>query len=161
MTIALFAGSFDPITNAHMALLKSACQIFEQVYIGFGIHHEKKGFLSPEERKELIIAAAREYNLNNFNEQNIVQFDGLLIDACKDVRATTIIRGLRTASDFDYEIGMSDMNRAMAEDIETIFLTVPAPYRGISSSLVRQIAKMGGDFSSFVPSCVAQKLNSM
>ena len=152
---AYFAGSFDPITLGHIALIKSGLAIFDHVTIGIGVHHEKASLFTADEKKTLIENSLDEFNLDS-NRVDIQTFNGLLVDAAKAADAVAILRGLRTPSDFDYEMGMLDMNKSMMPDIETIFLTAPTDKRNLSSSLVRQIAKMGGDISPFVPTCVLQ-----
>lgn len=159
MSIAYLAGSFDPLTLGHVALLKQGLDLFDKIIIGIGVHHQKAALFSFEERAEIIRTTADEFQLDS-SRISVESFDGLLVDAVQKAGANAILRGLRTASDFDYEIGMCDMNHTMAGDIHTLFLTAPAEYRNISSTLVRQIAKMGGDVSPFVPKYVLKALSA-
>lgn len=157
MTTAFFAGSFDPITLGHIALIGSGLDLFDKVIIGIGTHHEKKALFSVEERENLIERSCFDSGVDT-TRLEFSSFNNLLVDAAHQAGATAILRGLRTASDFDYEIGMSDMNAQMNPKIHTVFLTSPPLFRNISSSLVRQIAIMGGDVTIFVPPCVKDAL---
>lgn len=159
MHIAYFAGSFDPITLGHIALIRSAFNICDKIIVGVGVHHEKAGMFDSDMRIALIERACFDSGLDP-ERIKVETFSGLLVDAAREAGAQALIRGLRTPSDFDYEISMVDMNKSMAQEIETVFLTAPAHLRNISSSLIRQIAKMGGDVTPFVPPCVVQALQN-
>jgi len=158
MNKAIFAGSFDPMTNGHLNIVVSALQIFPKLVIGIGISADKTPLFSFEERSELIRRAVFEKQPDRVEDLEIISFSGLLVDVAHQYGASTIVRGLRDSTDFDYEMNMSGMNSQMAPDIQTIFLPAVAEDRHITATLVRQIAKMGGEIEPFVPSCVASAL---
>lgn len=146
-----YPGSFDPVTYGHLDVIARAARLVDRLVLGVGVHHGKKGLIQVEERLQLLqevtapIAAAAGISIV------ISTFDGLAVDAARAAEAGIVIRGLRDATDFDYEVQMGQMNAAMAPDIETIFLAASPATRMIASSLVKQIATMGGDISAFVP----------
>ncbi|PLX34232.1 MAG: pantetheine-phosphate adenylyltransferase [Hyphomicrobiales bacterium] len=150
--IALYPGSFDPLTNGHLDIISRACRLADRLVIAVGAHHEKSAFLSAEKRKALIAAEIA----NIADNIDVAVFDGLVVDAARDLGASLLVRGLRNGSDFDYEMQMAGMNQAMAPDVETVFLAAAPSINYLSSSLVRQIAAMGGDISSFVPAQIAE-----
>jgi len=156
--IGLYAGSFDPITNGHLDVLEAAARMCDRVVIAIGIHPGKKPLFDAAERKQMIEQAgasiARAYNA----EIQVITFDGLVIAAAKQAKATLLIRGLRDGTDFDYEMQMSGMNAEMDAKIQTVFIPATPGTRHITGTLVRQIAAMGGDVSKFVPDFVAKKL---
>jgi pantetheine-phosphate adenylyltransferase len=156
--IGLYAGSFDPITNGHLDVLEAAARMCERVVIAIGIHPGKKPLFDATERKGMIEQAcasiARAYKV----QIDVITFDGLLIAAAKEAKATLLIRGLRDGTDFDYEMQMTGMNADMDAKIQTVFIPATPATRHITGTLVRQIAAMGGDVSKFVPDFVAKKL---
>jgi pantetheine-phosphate adenylyltransferase len=158
--IALYAGSFDPLTNGHLDVLKASLTIADTVYAAIGIHPGKKPLFSFEERVALIEKAAiQEFGAEGVRIK-VVAFDGLVIDAAKKHGASIIIRGLRDGTDLDYEMQMAGMNETMAPDLQTVFLPASPSVRTITATLVRQIASMGGNIKPFVPAAVAGALTA-
>ena len=155
-----YSGSFDPITNGHLDVLRASLFVFDQVVVGVGVHAGKKGMFSFDERLTLINASVKAAGLDEKRVQ-IVTFDNLVIDAAAKAGAHVIIRGLRDTTDFAYEMQMAGMNGQMAPDLPTIFLPASPDTRPISATLVRQIAMMGGDVTSFVPAPVADALANL
>lgn len=155
--IFFFSGSFDPMTNGHLDVLRQAAMLADKIVIGVGVHSSKQGLFSYDERVNLIEATLKDEGLAP-ERFDIIKFDNLVVDAARKHNATAIVRGLRDGTDFDYEMQMAGMNSTMAPDIPTLFLPASPDTRMITASLVRQIAKMGGDVSPFVPKAVAQVL---
>lgn len=149
MKIAIYPGSFDPITNGHIDILKNASEIFDKVIIAVAHNGEKKGFLSVEQRVELIKSS-----IKNFDNVEVDSFEGLTIEYAKKHGAEVLIRGLRAVSDFEYEMQLSQTNSALCERIKTVFLTTKPEFNFISSSTIKEILNNGGDISKFVPDCV-------
>ncbi len=156
--IALYAGSFDPVTNGHLDVLKASLAVTDIVYAAIGIHPGKKPLFSFEERLALIEEATREEFGADGRRIRVVAFDGLVIDAAKEHGASIMIRGLRDGTDLDYEMQMAGMNETMAPELQTVFLPASPSVRTITATLVRQIAAMGGDIRPFVPAAVAGAL---
>jgi pantetheine-phosphate adenylyltransferase, bacterial len=158
MRIALYAGSFDPITNGHLDVLRGALTLADRIIVAIGIHPGKKPLFSFEERLRLIEKAAEA----EFGEEGkrifVVAFDGLVVDAARAHGASILIRGLRDGTDLDYEMQMAGMNQAMVPEVQTVFLPASPAVRMITATLVRQIASMGGDIGPFVPANVADAL---
>ena len=155
---ALYTGSFDPLTNGHVALLAAAARLCDRLVVAIGVHPGKAPMFSVEDRRALIVASCADIIDHAGGSLDVVTFDGLAITAARQHGAGVIIRGLRDGTDLDYEMAMSGMNAAMAPDVQTIFLPAPASVRHITATLVRQIAHMGGDVSPFVPPPVAAAL---
>ncbi|MDG4875484.1 pantetheine-phosphate adenylyltransferase [Mesorhizobium sp. WSM4935] len=158
--IALYAGSFDPLTNGHLDVLKASLAVADTVYAAIGIHPGKKPLFSFEERVELIEAATKAEFGRDGDRIKVVSFDGLVIDAARKHGASIMIRGLRDGTDLDYEMQMAGMNETMAPELQTVFLPASPSVRTITATLVRQIASMGGDIRPFVPVAVAGALNA-
>jgi pantetheine-phosphate adenylyltransferase len=154
---ALYTGSFDPITNGHVAMLAAAARLFDRVVVAIGVHPGKTPMFSVDERRVLIEDSCFAV-FDGMSTLQVVTFDGLAVSAAHAHGATTIIRGLRDGTDLDYEMQMAGMNAAMAPDVQTLFLPAEPAVRHITATLVRQIALMGGDVSSFVPAPVAGAL---
>ena len=150
---AVYPGTFDPITNGHTDLVSRAARLFDRVVVGVAEHTGKQTVCNTEQRVELAQIA-----LGELPNVEVVSFEGLLVDFCRNLNANVVIRGLRAVSDFEYEFQLAGMNRRLAPDIETIFLTPAERYTFISSSLVREIARLGGDVSEFVHPQVQQAL---
>lgn len=157
---AIYAGSFDPITNGHLDVVSGAAKLADRLVLAIGIHPGKAPLFSTDDRLAMlqevcgpVVAAAK-------CELKCVTFGDLVITAAKREGATILVRGLRDGTDFDYEMQMSGMNGAMSPGIQTVFLPASPSVRPITATLVRQIAGMGGDVSSFVPSLVAQRLKA-
>ncbi|MBX3598607.1 MAG: pantetheine-phosphate adenylyltransferase [Rhizobiaceae bacterium] len=158
--IAIYAGSFDPLTNGHLDVLQGALTVADTVYAAIGIHPGKTPIFSFDERVALIERVAESSLGSDAKRIKVVAFDGLLVDAARKVGATLLIRGLRDGTDLDYEMGMAGMNRAMAEGLQTVFLPASPQVRMITATLVRQIAAMGGNVEPFVPSAVVEALKT-
>lgn len=150
-TRVIYPGTFDPITNGHVDIVNRASKMFDEVVIAIAIGHHKKPLFSLDERIELVKQSTK--HLNNIE---IVGFDGLLIDLFKQQNATAVVRGLRAISDFEYEFQLANMNRQLSAEYEVIFFTPAEQYSFISSTLVREIARLQGDVSKFVPLVVEQ-----
>jgi pantetheine-phosphate adenylyltransferase len=151
MRVGFYPGSFDPITYGHLDVIARAARIVDKLVVAVGTHGAKQSLLSGQERVALIEQVMKPIAEHAGVKISVVTFDGLTVDAARTAKAGVIIRGLRDASDFDYEVQMAQMNGALSPDIETVFLAASPATRMISSSLVKQIAKMGGDISLFVP----------
>ncbi|MCF6176630.1 MAG: pantetheine-phosphate adenylyltransferase [Victivallaceae bacterium] len=153
MRRVLYPGSFDPVTNGHLDLIRRAGRLFDEVYVAVAVNNDKNALFSADER----MAMLRE-SCHAFSNVNIVSFQGLLVDAINNYDANAVLRGLRAFSDFEYELQMALMNRKLSEDCETIFMMPSADNSFISSRLIKEIAAFNGDFTGFVPSVVVDKL---
>lgn len=160
MRTAFYPGSFDPVTNGHMDILGRALALADKVIVAIGVHPAKKGLFTFEERKAVLVKSANAAFGDKANAMSVIAFEGLVVDAAKLHGASILIRGLRDATDFDYEMQMAGMNGAMAPDIQTVFLPASPATRPITATLVRQIAAMGGDISAFVPKAAAEALKT-
>ena len=146
MKKALFPGSFDPITIAHIDILQRALPLFDEIVVGIGLNSSKQSFLAPADRERILKIIFRD------NPKIKVQaYEGLTVKYCKDIGAQYMIRGIRTVSDFEYEKGIAQMNHAMYPDLESIFILSKPGFSAISSTIVRDILRNGGDVSPFVP----------
>jgi pantetheine-phosphate adenylyltransferase len=146
-----YPGSFDPVTFGHLDIVARAGRIVDKLVLGVGTHMGKHPMLATRDRVALLELTTSALAAKAGVKFSVVTFDGLAIDAARRSGASIIVRGLRDATDFDYEVQMCQMNGALAPGIETIFLAASPATRMISSSLVKQIARMGGDISPFVP----------
>ncbi len=151
--IAIYPGSFDPITNGHIDLIKRASKLFDEVIIGITQNSKKSTFLSIADRISIADTV-----LKDIKNVKVLGFDTLLVDFARIQNAQVILRGLRAVSDFEYEFQLSGMNKHLNPNIETLFMTPAEQYANISSSLVREILLLGGDISAFVPKSVEQLL---
>jgi len=156
--IAIYAGSFDPLTNGHLDVLKASLAVADRIYAAIGIHPGKKPLFSFEERVALIEKVAKDELGKDGARIKVVSFDGLVVDAARREGASIMIRGLRDGTDLDYEMQMAGMNETMAPDLQTVFLPASPSVRTITATLVRQIASMGGDIRPFVPAAVVAPL---
>ena len=148
-TIAIYPGSFDPITNGHVDLIHRACKLFDEVIIAITQNTNKDSFLSINQRVNAVESA-----IEPLTNTHVLSFDSLLVDFAREHNAQIIIRGLRAVSDFDYEFQLSGMNKRLNPAIETLFMTPSEEFANISSSLVREILFLGGDITQFVPESV-------
>ena len=154
--IAVYPGTFDPITNGHTDLVRRACEIFDQVVVGVATTGgNKEPFFNLQERVSLA-----EQALEKFSNAKVQGFDGLLVDFAKQHDAKVILRGLRAVSDFEFEFQLASMNRQLDSSLESMFLTPAEEHAFISSSLVREIANLGGDVAKFVSPSVVKALQS-
>lgn len=151
MRIGFYPGSFDPITYGHLDVIARAARIVDKLVIGVGLHGAKQALLDVDIRVKLIEQVVKPIADHAGLKLSVVTFSDLTVQAAHKANAGVIIRGLRDASDFDYEVQMAQMNGALSPEIETIFLAASPATRMIASSLVKQIAKMGGDTSLFLP----------
>lgn len=150
---AIYPGTFDPITDGHIDIISRASKLFHKVIIAVAVNQGKAPLFSLEER--VLMAKEVTTSLSNIS---IIGFDNLLVDCAKEQNANVVLRGLRAVSDFEYEFQMAGMNRRLSPELETMFLTPAEQYEFISSSMIREIAKLKGDVSSFVPKCVEERL---
>jgi pantetheine-phosphate adenylyltransferase len=154
MDIVVYPGTFDPITNGHTDLVERAARLFPRVIVAVAVNPAKRGAFSVETR----VILAREV-LAHITNVEVCSFDNLLVDFMRQKQARVILRGLRAVSDFEYEFQLASMNRRLAPDIETVFLTPAEQYAYISSSVVREIARLGGDVTAFVHKNVVAALH--
>ena len=143
--IAVYSGTFDPITLGHVDVVRRAAGLFDQLVIAVAVAHHKKTLFSLEARVQLAQSA-----IKNIANVSVLPFDGLIMDFCATQGACAVVRGIRNITDFDYEAQMAAMNRKLRPQIETVFLLPDAPLQCISSTLVREISKLGGDVSAMV-----------
>src|SRR5947209_4695784 len=156
--IALFPGSFDPVTNGHLDLVRQAIRLADRLVLAIGTHHGKTPMFTADERRAMLEETCAPLARAGGCEFACVTFSDLVVAAAQREGATLLIRGLRSATDFDYEMEMAGMNGAMAPALQTVFLPASPINRPITGTLVRQIASMGGDVSQFVPRPVAARL---
>jgi pantetheine-phosphate adenylyltransferase len=158
--IAFYSGSFDPMTNGHLDVITHAAALCDKLVVGVGTNPNKAGLFSVEERLTMIRDAAGPTLAREGCALEAVAFSGLAIEAARAAGAKLIVRGLRDSTDFDYEMQMAGMNGAMAPELRTVFLPASSPVRPITATLVRQVAAMGGDVSSFAPPNVVAALKA-
>ncbi|TRX00873.1 pantetheine-phosphate adenylyltransferase [Candidatus Methylobacter oryzae] len=152
-TTAIYPGTFDPVTNGHLDLIARASRLYHKVLVAVAVNRGKAPLFSLDERVELARAVTSE-----FANVEVIGFDNLLVDCARQHGANVILRGLRAVSDFEYEFQLAGMNRRLAPELETVFLTPAEQYEFISSSMIREIAQLNGDVSCFVPDLVHQSL---
>jgi len=150
---AIYPGTFDPITNGHLDLIARGSRLYHKVVVAVAVNRGKAPLFSLDERVDLVRAVTSE-----FPNVSVIGFDNLLVECAKQQGAHVILRGLRAVSDFEYEFQLAGMNRRLAPDLETVFLTPAEQYEFISSSMIREIAQLNGDVSCFVPDLVHQRL---
>ena len=151
MRLAIYPGSFDPPTLGHLDVIERASRMFDQLVVAVGVNSSKKPFLSPEQRIEALRGATA-----HIENVKIEAFSGLLIDYAKSKGARSIVRGLRAISDFEYEFQMAMINRRLTDEVDTVFLMTKWEHSYLSSSIVREVALLKGDYTSMVPAPVAE-----
>lgn len=156
--VGLYPGTFDPITNGHLDVIARASRLLDKLVVGVAINTGKGPLLPLEERVELVRAEIETIAMRNGIMIEVIPFDTLLIDFARKVGASMIVRGLRAVSDFDYEFQMAGMNYRMAPDVETVFLMASETHQFIASRLVKEVAMLGGDISSFVPALTLERV---
>jgi pantetheine-phosphate adenylyltransferase len=149
--IGIYPGTFDPVTNGHLDIIGRAARLVDRLVVGVALNIGKAPLFSPEERVELVREECGAITARTGTPIDVTQFDNLLIQFAESVNAKMIIRGLRAVSDFDYEFQMAGMNYRLTHEIETVFLMASERHQFISSRFVKEIARLGGDVSSFVP----------
>jgi len=152
---ALYPGSFDPITYGHIDVLQRARKLFSPLIVAVVENPRKTPLFSVDERRRLVEEALREVGITDVR---VVTYSGLLIECAKSLGVGVIVRGLRATSDFDYEFQLALTNRDLDSDVETVFLMTAGKYSFLSSSIVKEVARYGGDVSKFVPRCVERAL---
>src|SRR5215471_9531620 len=155
---ALFPGSFDPVTNGHLDIVRQAARLADRLVLAIGTHPGKAPLFAAEECRAMVEETCGALARASGCEFGCITFADLVVTAAQREGATLLIRGLRSAADFEYEMEMAGMNAAMAPNVQTVFIPASAPLRPITGTLVRQIASMGGDASAFVPAAVAVRL---
>ena len=152
-TKAIYPGSFDPITFGHLDLLKRSCRLFDDLTIAVVVNPHKKPLFSVDERVEMLKTVTKSYGCIKIDK-----FYGLLVDYAKEKKANVIIRGLRAIADFEYEFQMALVNRSLNKQLDMVYMMPSVEYTYLSSSVVREVAALGGDVSNFVPPYVVKKL---
>lgn len=154
--IAVFPGSFDPITRGHVAIVERALPLFDEVIVALGINTQKQYLFTPEKRMEWI-----RQTFEGNEKIKVAQFEGLTAHFCKSVGARYLLRGLRNSSDFDYEKTISQINNIVGEGLDTIFLISEPKYSHFSSTIVREVIKGNGDASSFIPEEISRQISAL
>jgi len=158
MRIGLYPGTFDPVTLGHTDIIQRAMALVDRLVIGVAINRDKSPLFTLDERVAMVEAECAQIIAKTGGEIVVHPFENLLIDCAHDVGATVIVRGLRAVADFEYEFQMVGMNRAMDSSIETVFMMADARRQAIASKLVKEIARLGGDVTKFVPPAVREAL---
>jgi pantetheine-phosphate adenylyltransferase len=158
MRTGLYPGTFDPVTLGHLDIVRRALKLVDRLVIGVAINRDKGPLFTLEERVAMLERECAPIAARSSSDIVVHPFENLLIDCARDVGASLIVRGLRAVSDFEYEFQMVGMNRMLSDDIETVFLMADASHQAIASRLVKEIARLGGDVSSFVPAEVVAEI---
>jgi pantetheine-phosphate adenylyltransferase len=151
---AVCPGSFDPVTNGHLDIVARAARLFDEVIVGILVNETKRGLFSVDERVEMLTEAVAALGLTNVKVES---FSGLLVDFCRANDVSAIVKGLRAVSDFDFELQMAQMNQSLS-GIDTVFVPTSPEWAFLASSLVKEVARFGGDVSAFVPAGVVERL---
>ncbi len=156
MTIrtVLYPGSFDPVTNGHLDIIERSCRLFDKVFVGIANNEKKSPLFTTSERVKLMRDACREYK-----NVEVVSFDGLLVDAVRQYGVTAVIRGIRAVADYEYEFQMALMNRDLNEKCETIFMMPSKTYSFVSSKLIKEVSRCGGNIAAFTTKDVVNALD--
>ncbi len=154
MKTAIYPGTFDPITNGHLDILERAMNLFDKIIVSIAKNSSKNPLFTEDERSALIRQVVKQYK-----QVEVDAFEGLLVDYAKKKKATAVVRGLRAISDFEYEMQMALMNRKLNPDVQTVFLMPNEKYTYLNSSIVREISRLGGDVTDFVPLTVKEALD--
>lgn len=161
MTKGIYAGTFDPITNGHLDIINRSMEFCDQLVIAIGINSAKQTMFSEDERiKQINRAVDKHVEFLRSTNITVVSFQGLLVEYAKEVGANILVRGIRSVSDFEYEINLANINKTLAPGIETVFLPTSPDLAVVSSSMVKEVAKLGGDISRFVPIHVKDAVQS-
>ena len=153
MRRAIYPGSFDPVTNGHLDVIERAAKLFDEVIVAVAVNEQKRSLFTADERAELLAGAVA-----GWKNVRVSRFDGLLVEFASQQGANAVVRGLRAVSDFEFEFQMALMNRKLDEQIETIFLMPAEKYTYLSSRIVKEISRLGGNVDAFVPASVAAAL---
>lgn len=151
--IAVYPGSFDPITNGHIDVIKRASKVFDHLIVAVLVNDSKKSMFSLDERLDIL-----KHSIENLDNVSFDSFSGLLVDYCKEKQLSAIVRGLRAISDFEFELQMAQMNRQLYDETETVFFTTSEQYSYLSSSLVKEVAKFGGKIDGLIPDYAIMKM---
>lgn len=153
MKIAVYPGSFDPVTFGHLDIIKRSAKMFDKLVVGVLANNSKTPLFSAEERVNMLWEAT-----SHLDNVEVMSFKGLLVDFVQETNASVVVRGLRAITDFEYELQMAQTNHVLKDDMDTIFLTTSLKYSYLSSSTVKEVARWGGDISEFVPPNVVEKV---
>lgn len=151
--IAVYPGSFDPITNGHIDVIKRASKVFDYLIVAVLVNDSKKSMFTLDERLDIL-----KHSIENLDNVSFDSFSGLLVDYCKEKKLSAIVRGLRAISDFEFELQMAQMNRQLYDETETVFFTTSEQYSYLSSSLVKEVAKFGGKIDGLIPDYAIMKM---
>ena len=151
--IAVYPGSFDPITNGHIDVIKRASKVFDHLIVAVLVNYSKKSMFTLDERLDIL-----KHSIENLDNVSFDSFSGLLVDYCKEKQLSAIVMGLRAISDFEFELQMAQMNRQLYDETETVFFTTSEQYSYLSSSLVKEVAKFGGKIDGLIPDYAIMKM---
>jgi pantetheine-phosphate adenylyltransferase len=154
---AIYAGSFDPITNGHLDIIERSLKVFDELIVAVGINHSRNTMFKLADRLKLIETAVMPFK----SKVIVTSFEGLLVDYVRGAEAKIVVRGLRAVSDYEYEAQMATINGQLAPDIETVFFMTSAKHSFVSASIVREIARFGGDISALVPKGVREEIEGL
>ena len=153
MSIAVYPGSFDPVTYGHIDIIERSAKVFDKLIVAVLVNSAKKPLFTTQEKVDMICKAT-----SHLDNVEVVSFSGLLVDFAKNMKADIVVRGLRAITDFEYELQMAQTNHKLEENVETIFLSTRLEYSYLSSTIVKEVASFNGDISQFVPKVVEQRI---